>query len=110
MAAASGVAAAMFGRAGIDDHTAPAAAAGALTVSYEGRSFHYHGMGHFAGTHRMGASAETSVVDADQRAWNHRNLFLVGAGSMPTMGTSNPTLTLAALTIRTAERLVAELT
>ena len=29
---------------------------------------------------------------------------------MPTMGTSNPTLTLAALTLRTAERLVAELT
>ena len=44
------------------------------------------------------------MVDADQRSWEHRNLFLVGSGSFPTMGTSNPTLTMAALTLRTAER------
>ena len=49
------------------------------------------------------------MIDADQRAWEHRNLFLVGSGSFPTMGTSNPTLTLAALALRTADRLVEEL-
>ena len=66
-------------------------------------------MGHFAGTHVMGADRSTSVVDVDQRSWEHRNLFLVGSGSFPTMGTSNPTLTLAALALRTADRLTTEL-
>ena len=107
MAAATGVAKTLFHRALIEDHSGPGAFP---TVSYEGQTFHYHGMGHFAGTHRMGADAKTAVVDVDQRAFGHRNLFLVGAGSMPTMGTSNPTLTLAALTLRTADRLAAELT
>jgi choline dehydrogenase-like flavoprotein len=67
-------------------------------------------MGHFAGTHVMGDDPANSVVDGDQRSWEHRNLYLIGSGSFPTMGTSNPTLTLSALTIRTAERLIAELT
>ena len=107
MAAATGVAKAMFHRALIEDHSGPGMFP---TLSYEGKTFYYHGMGHFAGTHRMGADATSGVVDADQRAFGHRNLFLVGAGSMPTMGTSNPTLTLAALTLRTADLLVAELT
>ena len=71
--------------------------------------FHYHGMGHFAGTHVMGDRPEVSVVDPDQRSWEHRNLYLVGSGSFPTMGTSNPTLTMAALALRTAEHLIAEL-
>ena len=78
-------------------------------MSYAGEEFHYHGMGHFAGTHVMGSDPSASVVDPDQRSWEHRNLFLVGAGSFPTMGTSNPTLTLAALALRTADRLATEL-
>jgi choline dehydrogenase-like flavoprotein len=78
-------------------------------VQYGDATFHYHGMGHFAGTHAMGASPEDSVLNADQRSWDHPNLYLVGSGSFPTMGTSNPTLTLAALTLRTAERLIATL-
>jgi choline dehydrogenase-like flavoprotein len=57
----------------------------------------------------MGDDPATSVVDADQRSWQHRNLFVIGSGSFPTMGTSNPTLTLAALALRTADRLQTEL-
>jgi choline dehydrogenase-like flavoprotein len=57
----------------------------------------------------MGSAAENSVVDADQRSWAHPNLFVVGSGSFPTMGTSNPTLTMAALTLRTATRLLQDL-
>jgi len=57
----------------------------------------------------MGRHAGESVVDAGQRSWEHRNLYLVGSGSFPTMGTSNPTLTMAALTLRTAELMIAEL-
>ncbi|MBB3265170.1 choline dehydrogenase-like flavoprotein [Azospirillum sp. OGB3] len=109
MAAASDVARAVFRRAGVTDCTDPSKGSWFPSVFYRGREFHYHGMGHFAGTHAMGADPAGSVVDADQRAWEHRNLFLVGSGSFPTMGTSNPTLTLAALALRTADRLVESL-
>jgi choline dehydrogenase-like flavoprotein len=50
------------------------------------------------------------VVDADQRSWDHPNLYLVGAGSFPTAGTANPTLTLAALAFRSVERMARDLT
>jgi choline dehydrogenase-like flavoprotein len=62
----------------------------------------WDGAGHYAGTHLMGADARTSVVDSHQRAWDQDNLHVVGAGSMPNMGTSNPTLTVAALAFRAA--------
>lgn len=110
MVAATSVYQQIFRRANITDCTDPSAGGWFPTVSYQGREFHYHGMGHFAGTHLMGADSTQSVIDKDQRSWDHRNLYLVGSGSFPTMGTSNPTLTLAALTFRTAETLIAELT
>ena len=110
MAAATGVAQQVFSQAGIEDRTDPASAAWFPSVAYDGQVFHYHGMGHFAGTHAMGGSAADSVVDVDQRSWAHRNLFVVGSGSFPTMGTSNPTLTVAALSLRTAEQMIKELT
>jgi choline dehydrogenase-like flavoprotein len=110
MAAATGIYRQMFARAGIEDRTESEQGSWMPSVSYDGSVFHYHGMGHFAGTHAMGSRPETSVVDADQRSWRHRNLFVLGSGSFPTMGTSNPTLTMAALTLRTSERLIKELT
>ena len=109
MAAAKRFYQGVFRRAGIDDRTDQEHAAWFPTVTYQGDMFRYHGMGHFAGTHVMGDDASLSVVDTDQRCWEHRNLFLVGSGSFPTMGTSNPTLTMAALALRTADRLTAEL-
>jgi choline dehydrogenase-like flavoprotein len=109
MAAAARVAREVFERAGITDCTNPDGGTWFPTVEHGDEVFHYHGMGHFAGTHVMGDSPDTSVTDPDQRSWEHRNLYLLGSGSFPTMGTSNPTLTMAALTLRTADRLVAEL-
>ncbi len=76
---------------------------------WKGRPLATMGAGHLCGTHRLGDNPATSVVDTDQRSWDHRNLYVVGAGSMPTVGTSNPTLTLAALTCRTAEALLGDL-
>ncbi|MGD0106813.1 MAG: GMC family oxidoreductase [Rhodopila sp.] len=108
MVAAAGVSRTMFRRAGIEDRTGTDSA-WFPSVSFGGETFHYHGMGHFAGTHAMGDDPATSVVDPDQRAWGHRNLFVVGAGSFVTMGTSNPTLTIAALALRTADRILATL-
>ncbi len=72
-------------------------------LTYEGVDYLVRGAGHLAGTHRMGKESKHSVVDKDQRSWDHPNLYVVGCGSMPTIGTSNPTLTMTALAIRTGD-------
>jgi choline dehydrogenase-like flavoprotein len=56
--------------------------------------------GHVMGTYRMGTDSKQSVVNPDQRAHDHPNLFLLGSGVFPTGAASNPTLTIAALTLR----------
>ncbi|HEX8246498.1 MAG TPA: GMC family oxidoreductase, partial [Longimicrobium sp.] len=78
-------------------------------ATWNGVTYPWDGAGHFAGTHVMGTGRGDSVVDADQRSWDHRNLYLVGCGSMPTMGTSNPTLTITAMAFRTARALLRDL-
>ena len=65
----------------------------------------FHGAGHIMGTCRMGEDAATSVVDKEMRSHDHDNLFLLGSATFPTGGTANPTLTIAALSLRLAERL-----
>ncbi len=79
-------------------------------VSHQGQGYVIRGGNHWAGTHIMGSTSHDSVVDDHQRSWDHQNLYLVGAGSMPSIGTSNTTLTLAALSFRTADHIVSELT
>jgi glucose dehydrogenase len=66
----------------------------------------YFGAGHIVGTHRMGTSGADSAVNDMQQSWDHENLFLVGSGTFPTVATANPTLTLAALCLRTADHIV----
>ena len=66
----------------------------------------YFGAGHIVGTHRMGPSANDSAVNDKQQSWDHDNLYLVGSGVFPTVATANPTLTLAALCLRTADDIV----
>jgi choline dehydrogenase-like flavoprotein len=78
-------------------------------VSYEGEGYIIRGGNHWAGTHVMGADKSSSVVDFRQRAWDHHNLYLAGAGSMPTIGTSNTTLTLAALSFLSADHIAKDL-
>ena len=78
-------------------------------VTYNGVGYSYQGAGHLVGTHRMGSSPHDSVVNREQRTWDHPNLYLVGCGNMTTLGTSNPTLTLAALTFWAAENIIKEL-
>lgn len=108
MRVASGIADLVFSRTGAADCTQTADNfIGAAT--WKGVTYPWDGAGHFAGTHVMGTGPRDSVVDADQRSWDHRNLYLVGCGSMPTMGTSNPTLTITALAFRTAAALLRDL-
>jgi len=76
---------------------------------YQGKDYQYRGAGHCIGTYRMGNDAKSSVVDGMQKSHDHGNLYLVGSGTFPTTGTANPTLTIAALALRTAAAIVAEL-
>ena len=69
----------------------------------------YGGAGHIMGTYRMGDDPKTSVVDSFQRTHDHNNLYLVGSGTFPTGGTANPTLTLSALAMRTADSIAGDL-
>ena len=69
----------------------------------------YGGAGHIMGTYRMGDDPKTSVVNSFQRSHDHDNLYLVGSGTFPTGGTANPTLTLSALAMRTADRIASDL-
>lgn len=98
----------VFQRLGAEDYTTydPLSAG---WVSYQGRGYVTRGGNHWSGTHIMGTSRANSVVDFRQRSWDHANLYLTGAGSMPTIGTSNTTLTLSALSFLSAEQIVQEL-
>jgi choline dehydrogenase-like flavoprotein len=78
-------------------------------ASYEGQGYVIRGGNHLAGTHIMGTSPHSSVVDTQQRSWDHENLYLVGGGSMPSVGTSNITLTIAALCFRSAKHMVEQI-
>jgi glucose dehydrogenase len=71
-------------------------------------SLSYGGAGHIMGTCRMGSNKDNSVVNSDQRSWDHDNLYLVGSSTFPTGGTANPTLTIAALALRTADKIIRE--
>lgn len=69
----------------------------------------YFGSGHVVGTTVMGSDKSTSVLDPDQRSWDHPNLFMVGSGNYPTITTANPTLTIAALALKVVEPILKEL-
>jgi glucose dehydrogenase len=75
----------------------------AMDVIYFKHGEEPEGAGHVIGTYRMGSDPGTSVVNAEQRAHDHPNLFLLGAGVFPTAGTANPTLTLSALALWAAD-------
>jgi len=62
-----------------------------------------YGVGHLMGTYLMGDDPATSVTDRSGRTHDHANLYLAGSGLFPTSGTANPTLTLAALALLTAD-------
>ncbi|MGG7519515.1 GMC oxidoreductase [Allorhizobium undicola] len=98
----------VFQRLGAEDYTTYDPADFGY-VAYEGQGYAIRGGNHLAGTHIMGTSKSNSVVDRNQRSWDHENLYLVGGGSMPTIGTANVTLTLAALCYRTSRDILRSL-
>lgn len=98
----------VFARAGAEDHTSYDPGNYGY-VSYGDEGFELRGGNHLSGTHIMGTNSATSVVNTDQRSWDHENLYLVGTGSMPTIGTANTTLTMAALCYRTVRAMLRQL-
>ena len=57
----------------------------------------------------MGTAPSNSVVDSNMRSWEYENLYLLGAGSMPSIGSANTTLSLAALTFKASEQMLKDL-
>ncbi|MEL6576249.1 MAG: GMC family oxidoreductase [Pseudomonadota bacterium] len=64
----------------------------------------YYGA-HHIGTTRMAASPREGVVDADARVHEVANLYVAGSAIFPTCGWQNPTLTIAATSLKLAEHL-----
>ncbi|HET9705718.1 MAG TPA: GMC family oxidoreductase [Vicinamibacterales bacterium] len=60
---------------------------------------------HPAGGCRMGTNPSASVCNSHGRTYDHENLFVIGAPTLPTGGCTNGTLTFVALTLRSAEHI-----
>ncbi len=60
---------------------------------------------HIQSSLRMGTSPANSVVDGDQIHHKTRNLVVVGSSVFPTCPNANPSLTVAALSLRAAQRM-----
>jgi hypothetical protein len=52
-----------------------------------------------------GSDPASSVVDADCRSWDIRNLFICDGSVFPTAGGVNPSSTIQAIACRTADRI-----
>lgn len=63
----------------------------------------FFGAGHIMGTARMGKDGEDRAVDPQCRSVDHNNLYIVGSSVFVTGAVANPTLTIAALSLRAAD-------
>jgi choline dehydrogenase-like flavoprotein len=59
--------------------------------------------GHVCGTCRFGNDPKTSVLNADNKAHEIDNLYIVDASFFPSSSGTNPSLTIAANAIRVSE-------
>ncbi len=62
--------------------------------------------GHQMGTCRMSSDPDKGVVDQHLRVHEASNLYVVGSSVFPTSGAAQPTLTIAALSLRLADHLM----
>ncbi|WP_317930441.1 GMC family oxidoreductase [Halioxenophilus sp. WMMB6] len=63
--------------------------------------------GHPCGTIKAGNDKSTSVLDANCKAHDLDNLYVVDGSFMPTSGGTNPSLTIAANALRVADQIIA---
>ena len=78
------------------------AAAGATDIWAFGR------YAHVIGTARMGLSGDDAVVDANGRAFDVPNLYISDNSTFPSALSVNPALTIMALSLRTADKFLAQ--
>jgi choline dehydrogenase-like flavoprotein len=64
---------------------------------------------HVMGGTIMGRNPKDSVVDADCRAHDHENLYIAGGSTMPTASCINSTLSMVAVSLRMADRMLGAL-
>jgi choline dehydrogenase-like flavoprotein len=64
---------------------------------------------HELGTCRMGADSKTSVLNRFNQSHDVKNLFVVDGSSFVSGGCQNPTLTILALSMRSAEYMAEEM-
>mgnify|MGYP006418504923 CR=1 FL=1 len=60
---------------------------------------------HPSGSTRMGESPDTGVVDKNLKVFGVNDVYVCGSSVFPTVGYSNPTLTIVALALRLAEHI-----
>ena len=70
-------------------------------------STHPIGGYHHIGTARMALDPRRGVTDGDGRVHDIGNLYIAGSALFPTSGWANPTLTILALALRTADTIAA---
>jgi choline dehydrogenase-like flavoprotein len=104
-AAARKVAGQLFAQMGATDFTSPNMSSASLFF-YEDEPYILNGAGHVMGTYRMGSDPKQSVCDANQQSHDHSNLFMLGSGVFPSVGTANPTLTIAATTLKAVDNII----
>jgi gluconate 2-dehydrogenase alpha chain len=73
--------------------------------------FHHYNATRYSTTHIqggaiMGSSPEQSVVNTWLQHWEVPNLFVVGSSSFPQNSSSNPTLSIVAVSHRAADGLI----
>ncbi len=107
--AAKETASEIFKFLGAKEYTVPPTQKSSTTFEFEGNSFIFYGAGHVVGTYRMGTDSSDSVTDGYGRSWDHNNLFMAGSGLFPTIATGNPTLTIVAVALRTADKIIEDL-
>jgi glucose dehydrogenase len=111
--AARSVCSAIYKRMGAteftEDYAAQVKAKTPGYFNYDNANYRLLGAGHVMGTHRMGPDPDTSVVDGNQHSHDCSNLWIVGSGGFPTVGTANPTLTIVAMALKTAKNLLSTL-
>jgi choline dehydrogenase-like flavoprotein len=75
-------------------------------TAYRGMRGGWHQMG----TTRMSGDPKLGVVDADCKMHGFDNFYIAGSSVFPTVGYTNPTLTIVALALRIADKLKERLT
>lgn len=71
-----------------------------MMLGDEDRPTMFEGNMHHMGTTRMHPDPTLGVVDAEARVHGVENLYIAGSSIFPTVGCSNPTLTIVALSLR----------